>query len=183
MCNMIDKRIIVALTIGFILMAISGSWAQQIKRTVNAVITAQTMDYDWGTGQAEFTGNVKLVLTGAYNATMTAPRMSVKLSPKAERVLSVVAQGPAHFSVVTAPDAQGLRRKIEATAQQQLTYAAETQIVTLIGGATADVLPVSEGENADVEAVHFTGQTIVANLKTNKLTVQEANLSVEAKTE
>lgn len=157
--------------------AATAAVAQQVKRVQNATITAQAMEFDWGANTIVFTGNVKLVMTGTHNATMTAPRMSVKLSSKAERVVSVVTDGPANFSIVTAPDSEGVRRKIIATASQKVTYSADSGLVTLTGGATADLLPVDAAP--ETEAIHFTGETITANLKTNKLTVDNANLTVE----
>lgn len=151
--------------------------AQQVKKARNATITAQSMELNWESGEVEFIGNVKLVIAGDINADMIAPRMSVKLSPKGDKVLSVLAHGPVQFTIVTAPDANGQRRKIVASATEQATYAADTDLVKLTGGATADMLPL-EG-TAGIEAIHFTGQTITANLKTNRLTVDQANLTVQ----
>lgn len=154
---------------------------QQVKRTRNAVITSQTMEYDWDQNVVEFAGNTKLVIGGGYDATMTAPSMNVKLSAKGDRVASLVAKGPVDFTVVTKPDSNGQRRKITATATDEATYSEETQLLKLIGGATADMLPL----NAPVgtEAVHFTGDTITANLKTSRLSVDKANLTVKSQME
>ena len=181
-----SRRLVVSVLIGALTVVAAAGVAQQVKRAQNAVVTAQTMEYDWGVNTVEFSGGTKLVLSGEHDATMTAPSMGIKLSPKADRVLSVLAKGPVNFSLLTSPDENGTRRKIVAMAQQQATYSDETQIVKLTGGATADLLPVEgaapAGEGlARAEVIHFTGQTITANLKTNKLTVDDANLTVETK--
>jgi lipopolysaccharide export system protein LptA len=154
---------------------------QQVKRTRNATITAQAMEYDWDKNLIEFTGNTKLVIGGGYDATMTAPSMNVRLSAKGDRVASLVAKGPVNFQVVTSPDSNGMRRKINASAQDEATYSEETQLLKLSGGATADMLPVNAA--ADVEAVHFAGQTITADLKTSRLKVSDANLTVKSQLE
>jgi lipopolysaccharide export system protein LptA len=182
----LQRKLVVSVLIGVLTLVAAVGVAQQVKRAQNAVVTAQTMEYDWGTNTVDFSGGTKLVLAGEHDATMTAPSMAVKLSPKADRVLSVVANGPVNFSLLTKPDESGTRRKIVATAKQQATYSDETQIIKLTGGATADLLPAEAdapaGEGlARAEAIHFTGQTITANLKTNKLTVDDANLTVETK--
>lgn len=151
--------------------------AQQVKKARNATITSQSMELDWNTGEVEFIGNVKMVLTGDINADLTAPRVSVKLTPKGDRVLSAIARGPVHVTIVTAPNAAGQRRKIVASAQQEATYNAVTQQVHMTGEAVADMVPL-EGAPGP-ESVHFTGQSIVANLLTSRLTVDNANLTVQ----
>jgi len=186
----LSRKLIVSVLVGFMLIATAVAVAQQVKKAQNAVVTAQTMEYDWAANTVDFSGGTKLVLTGNYDATMVAPTMAVKLSPKSDRVLSVVASGPVNFTITTKPDASGQRRKIVGSAKQQATYTDDTQIVKLIGGATADLLPVegeggaaAEGGLARAEAIHFTGETITANLKTSKLTVDDANLTVETRTQ
>jgi hypothetical protein len=108
---------------------------------------------------------------------MTAPSMVARLTPKADKVVSLVAKGPVNFSIVTRADPKGIRRKITASARQEATYSEESQVVKLVGGAEADMLPLDAP--AGTEAAHFTGQTISANLRTNRLTVDEANLTVK----
>lgn len=154
---------------------------QQVKRTRSATITALAMEYDWDKNVVEFSGDTKLVIGGGYDATMTAPSMNVRLSAKGDKVASLVAKGPVDFTVVTKPDSNGQRRKISAAAKDEATYSEDTQLLKLIGGATADMLPLNAP--ADAEAVHFTGETITANLKTSRLSVDKANLTVKSQME
>jgi len=182
----LQSKLLIVILAGVMVVAAAAGVAQQTKRAQNAVVTAQTMEYDWAANTVEFSGGTKLVLTGQHDATMTAPTMAVKLSAKADRVVSVVANGPVHFSLLTQADANGTRRRIVATAKGQAVYADDTEILKLTGGATADLLPAegaAEGGEglARAEAIHFTGQTITANLKTSKLTVDDANLTVETR--
>ena len=151
---------------------------EQVKHMRNSTITAQTMEYDWDKNVVEFSGNTKLVIGGGYDATMLAPSMNVRLSAKGDKVASLVAKGPVNFVVLTKPDASGMRRKITATAATEATYSEDTQLLKLIGDATADMLPMNAP--SEVEAVHFTGDAIAANLKTSRLSVEKANLTVKS---
>lgn len=154
--------------------------AQQVKRAGKDVITAGTLDYDWGNNTFEFRGNpqtplVHVVMTRQYSATMDAPAMSVKLSPKNDRILSFVATGPASFT--TAAEVNGEKRTIVASARQQVTFDDKTRLIKLVGEAVADLKP-AEGAT-DVDTIHFTGEAININLETKRLTVDNANLTVE----
>jgi lipopolysaccharide export system protein LptA len=157
------------------------AFCQQVKKTRTAEIRADLLEFDWSTNVFEFGGNCKLTIGAGYNATMTAPSMTAEIVPKPATVKSLVAKGPVNFAIVTAPDSQGRKRKIVASAKEQATYAEETQIVKLVGDAEADMTPVDSPD--DVEAVHFTGQSITANLKTSRLTVDNANLTVRTQLE
>jgi lipopolysaccharide export system protein LptA len=172
------KRMASFLILAALLLTATWAVCQQVKRTRNAAITAQNMELDWDKGVIEFTGNCRLVVGGDYEGTMTAPSMKVELTPKHDKIHYLVAKGPVSFTIVTRPDAKGARRKIVASAQQEANYSEETQLVKLIGGAKADMMPV--GSTDPDEVVHFTGQTITANLKTNRLLVDDANLTVQS---
>lgn len=152
------------------------AFCQQVKRTRTATITAKTMELDWDSNQVDFSGNCKLTIGGDYNATMVAPSMSASFASKPATVKSLVARGPVSFTIITRPDKEGHKRKIVASARDQATYSEDTQTVKLVGQAVADMTPLEGGDA--VETVHFTGQTITANLKTNRLTVDDANLTV-----
>jgi lipopolysaccharide export system protein LptA len=178
---LLNRQRIVAILIGVLLAVSAVAIAQQVKRAGKDVITAQTMDYDWGANTMDFTGNVKVVMKRNYDVTMMAPSMNVKLSPKGDHVASVTANGPVNFEIIIAAEGNNPARKITASAKQQATYAEDTGLVKLVGDAVADLVPV---ENAtEAQTVHFTGQAITANLKTRKLTVDQANLEVNTTTQ
>lgn len=170
------RKTVVLILIAGVLLAAYG-YAQTTKRTRTASITAASMEFDWDKNVAEFTGNTKLVVGGDYDATMTAPKMTARLSPKADSIVSLVAAGPVKFVVVTRAGSGGVRRKITASATKEATYSEDTQVVKLVGNAVADMAPINAPDT--VEAMHFAGQTIVANLKTSRLTVDDANLTVK----
>lgn len=175
------KRHLGLLLAGLGLLAATVAFSQQVKRTRTAEIKADLLEFDWNANVFEFSGNCKLTIGAGYNATMTAPRMTTEIATAPPTVKSLVAQGPVNFVIVTAPDSQGRKRKIVASAQQKATYAEDTQTVKLVGQAQADMTPLEASD--EVEAVHFTGETITANLKTSRLTVDNANLTVKTQIE
>lgn len=176
----LSRRQLGVVLVGCSLIVATMAFCQQVKRTRTGTVTAQTMELDWEKNVVIFSGNARLVVSGEYNADMTAPSMNVALNQKGDRIMSLVAKGPVTFTVITQPDATGLKRKIVASASDQATYSEDAQQIKLVGNAVADMMPVG-GEAT--EAMHFTGQTIVANLKTNRLTVDNANLTVKTQTE
>lgn len=166
--------------VGCSLIVASMAVCQQVKRTRTASVEAESMDLDWGKNVVVFSGGAHLTVTGETNADMVAPSMNVAFNAKGDRIMSLVAKGPVTFTVITQPDENGLKRKIVATASDQATYSEEAQQIKLVGNAVADMTPVG-GEST--EGMHFTGQTIVANLQTNRLTVDKANLTVKTQTD
>lgn len=170
------KRMRVFLPLLAVLVAAT-AFCQQVRKTRTATITAKTMELDWDKNVVDFAGNCKLTVGGDYDATMTAPSMTASFTSQPVTVKTLVAKGPVVFTVITRPDGQGRKRKIVASARNQATYSEETQVVKLTGQAVADLTPLDEKD--PVEAVHFTGETITASLKTNRLTVDDANLTIK----
>jgi len=169
------KRVmlLLALAIG---LAVTVALAQATKRTQTAVITADDLVYDWETDIFEFTGNCRVQISGPDEATMTAPKMIVELNEKADRVKILRTVGKTHFSVLTAPNNKGQRRRIEASSNNGATYNETTQKVVLSGGAVADMTMVPPDER--VHAVHFKGERITADLNTKQIKVSQAHMEV-----
>ena len=102
------------------------------------------------------------------------------LGHKMNQILRAVASGPVHLDLLTAPDNNGLRRKIVATCGGRATYEGGTEVVTMTGGAEADVTTLPEG---NVEAAHLEGDTITANLRASKLSIKQATISMTTEVE
>jgi len=180
-CSHLTRKPALPLLVAAVGLLTAVAVGQQVKKTRTATISAEKLELDWVTNVWEFTENCKVTIGDGYNAEMSARAMTVKLSPKADRVLSLVAAGPVDFTVITAPDSQGVKRKITASAQKEATYAEDTQTVRLSGGAVADIRALDAA--ASVEAAHITGNTITANLKTNRLTVDKPDVTVKTELE
>ncbi len=166
---------VTAITIALCITGTCAVFAQQVTKTNTAEVSADNLVVDWDSGRLEFSGHCKVIINAGHQAEMTATKMVVQLNDQANRIDSLIAYGPVNFNVITEPNSQGLRRKIVASAQSQATYSEATQVVALSGGAQADMSTLGiSGATA-----HFTGQTITANLKTSKLSVDDANLMVK----
>ncbi len=164
-----------AIALVVLMLTLGAALAQNAARTQTAEVQAKDLIYNWDTNELKFSGNCILKIFAGYDAQMTAPSMQVKLSENNDRILRLVADGVVRFDVVTKPGEDGARRKIVATAQKQAIYNEDTQTVVLRGGAAADVTTVG----SDRQAARFTGETLTANLKTNQLIVNDANLKVQ----
>lgn len=149
--------------------------AQQVKNTETGTISADLIEYDFANNDCEATGNVIVTIDGKHQAKLFAPAIFVDLNQDLNRILSLVAKGPIRFEALTAPDDNGLRRKIVASCGTRASYDAVTQTINMTGGAEADVstLPTS-----NVEAAHFTGESITVNLRASTLSVKQAEATV-----
>jgi lipopolysaccharide export system protein LptA len=157
-------------------------FAQQVRRTATADFGAKTMEWFWDKYTIEAVGDCWLEIKAQHQARLTAPTMVVQHDEGFENVQKATAAGPVKVEMLTAPDDQGRRRKIVASCTRRATYDRADQTVVMEGDAKADVTTLPEGE---VEAAHFTGEKMTADLKNNKLTVTDAHLQVttEIKTE
>ena len=155
--------------------ALAVATAQQVKRTETGTVTAELIEYDFGNNDFKATGNVVVDIDGKHQAKMFAPTLSMDLNQDLDRILSLVATGPVRFEVLTAPDSDGLRRKILASCGSRAAYDAAAQTIVMSGGAKADVSTLPAG---NAEAAHFTGDSITVNLRTSMLSIKQADLTV-----
>ena len=149
--------------------------AQQTRRTETGTVTAAEFEWDFANNDFMATGNVVMNIEGRHRAQMRAAQVSLDMNDTMNRILRAVANGPVHLDLLTAPDSKGLRRKIVATCGGRATYEGRTDIVTMTGGAEADVTTLPEG---NAEAAHLKGDTITGNLRDSKLSVKQATISV-----
>jgi lipopolysaccharide export system protein LptA len=147
--------LIVAIVVG--VSALGVAMAQQVKRTETGTITADLIEYDFSNNDCKATGNVTVSIDGRHQAKMFAPALFVDLNQDLDRILSLVAEGPVKFEVLTAPDSERQRRKIVASCGTRAAYDAAAQTIVMSGGAKADVSTLPTG---NAEAAHFTGDSI-----------------------
>jgi lipopolysaccharide export system protein LptA len=152
---------------------------QQVQQTRAAKLRADRAEFALDSDTIEFMGNCKVTISGASTAEMTTPAMTFTLAKKDKSwiVKTLVAQGPVGFTVITRPDASGARRKVVGSAKERAVYSEETQLIKLQGEAQADMVPLDAADSQ--EALHFTGQTIVFNLKTGRMTMENADVTVK----
>ena len=154
------------------------AFAQNSKKTQSAVIEGEVSVFHWSTNELALTGNVSVQVTSANATTMTAPKMTAKFSKGMDLILSLVASGPVHVEIITAPDADGVRNRITATCNDKAEYSETTQKIMLFGGAVADYVSLPEGPES--RRAHFTGEAIEADLNTSMLTVTKAHITVQS---
>jgi lipopolysaccharide export system protein LptA len=172
---MTKQLVLVAL---ILLLAAGVSLGQNSVKTQTADLVAPngTLVFNYLTGEFTMTGGVTVKMQGTRDATMTAPKVTGKLSHN-NQVSSLVAYGPVHLEIITAPDAEGNRGDVKATADDRAEYSEITQKITLIGNAVADYISLPEGP--DSRRAHFTGEAIEADLNTSMLTVTKAHITVQ----
>ena len=165
--------LIVAIVAGVSALAVAT--AQQVKRTETGTVTAELIEYDFGNNDCKAIGNATISIDGRHQAKMFAPTLFVDLNQDLNRVLSLVAEGPVKFEVLTAANSAGLRRKILASCGARAAYDAVAQTIVMSGGAKVDVSTLPVGS---AEAAHFTGESITVNLRTSMLSIKQADLTV-----
>lgn len=149
--------------------------AQQTRRTETGKVTADLIEYDFARHAFSARGNTHVSLDGRHQADIRAPSLSMNLSESMNQILRIEAAGPVRFEVLTAPDENGTRRRIKASASQSATYRHDAQTVVLSGNARADV--TSEPPDG-AEAAQFSGESITVNLETSMLSVRQATIEV-----
>ncbi len=149
--------------------------AQQTRRTETGTVTAAEFEWDFANNKFLATGDVVVNIAGRHQAQLRAPQVSLDMNDTMNRIVRAVASGPVRLELLTAPDANGLRRKIIATCGGRATYEAGSDTVTMSGGAQADVTTLPEGK---VEAAHLKGDSITVNLRDSKMSVKQATISV-----
>ncbi len=167
---------------GLVLVAIlamaGAGFAQTGTRTESADIKSESGSFNWATGEFTLSTNVVVTIVGANAASVTAPRMTGKLSKAGDQILSLVAYGPVRMEITTPPDEAGGRARITGTAKDRAEYSETTQKILLYGGAVADYVSLPEGPES--RRAHFSGEVIEADLKTSVLTVTKAHITVNA---
>jgi len=158
-----------------VIMLLGAAVAQQVRQTETGTVSAAEFEWDFANNDFMATGNVVMNIEGRHTARLRAPAVSLDMNDTLNRILRAVATGPVHVDLLTAPDSKGLRRKIVATCGGRATYEGGTDIVTMTGGAEADVITLPEG---NVEAAHLKGDSITVNLRDSKLSVKQAEVSV-----
>jgi lipopolysaccharide export system protein LptA len=153
------------------------AWGQAQKRTRTAEVSADDMVFKWETNQFEFTGNCVLEVSGPNQATIAAPRMSVQLTADGRSIKFLKATGPLRTTVVTAPDSQGVKRRIVATAAQYATYVEADQVVEMVGDAQADIITLPE--KPDSPKAHFSGDVLRLSLKSGELSAKRVRIRME----
>jgi hypothetical protein len=152
-------------------------FAQAAKHTRTADVSADDMTWRYQKNEFEFTGNCDLTITGPSSATMTSPKMTMTLTSKGDQIKLLHADGPLQTTIITSPDANGVKHKIVARCSQYATYGEENETIQLVGNAVADLYTLPE--SPDAQTAHFSGETIRVSLKAGEVSAHKAKVHVE----
>lgn len=170
----------IALALGIVLTARTFSQPAQVK-TLSAEVYADEVTWNWDTNLSEYTGDCRVVITSPQQATLTAPRISLKLE-KSDAGRSVIHQlktvGETHLTLITQPDSKGIRRKMTGTASQGATYSELSNTVVLAGGAKIDSVSLPEGP--DSERISFTAEALTVDLGAEEVRASKGHMKISA---
>ncbi len=151
--------------------------AQSAKSTRTADVSADDMVWRYQKNEFDFTGNCSLQIHSNSSATMVAPKMTMNLTADGKQVKLLRATGPLETTIITAPDVNGVKRKIVAHCSKYATYGEADETIELVGDAVADLYTLPE--SPDAQSAHFTGDTIHVNLKAGEVSARKAKVHVE----
>jgi hypothetical protein len=166
----------VALILALSVLVLAAAYAQHIKKGSVAVIRSDELVVDWGTGDTEMTGNVRVDIKGDYTATMTASRVLVKADLEKSQVLSFEALGPVNFEIDTKP-VDGQRSHITARCSQSATFSEQTMLVTMVGNAHAEIAGAA-AVASQVESAKYDAASMTINLDNRTITSKQATAEV-----
>jgi phage gp45-like len=166
----------VAIILALSLLLLAAAYAQHIKKGSVAVIRSDELVVDWGTGDTEMTGNVRVDIKGDYTATMTASRVLVKADLEKSQVLSFEAVGPVSFEIDTKP-VDGQRSHITAHCSRSATFSEQTMLVTMVGNAHAEITGAS-AVASQLESAKYDGDSMTIDLENRKINLKQATAEV-----
>ncbi len=149
---------------------------QQTRKTRTGKVTFNELVWDFENNTIVITGQpAQLCVEGLHDAELRAPRINVDADEQLTRIHGAVATGPVRLNMLTAPDTNGVRRRINATCQQKATYDQGSATVTMVGDVVADIVTLPESEE---EAAHLESQQITVDLRTSTLTASPGSFEV-----
>ncbi|MEA3402603.1 MAG: hypothetical protein U9R79_15295 [Armatimonadota bacterium] len=161
------------ITLVAVALLVSATVAQQVRQTRTGKLTFRELTWDFAKNTITMTGDPAVVtIEGRHHAELRAPRVDIDADQRLREVHGAVAHGAVRLNLLTAPDQDGRRRRVEATCTRQATYSQSEQQVVMTGDVKADIitLPEEEGEAAHLEDV----DKVVVDLATSVLTAHSA---------
>jgi hypothetical protein len=155
--------------------------AQQTRQTQTGKVTFGELVWDFENNTIVITGSpARLEVRGVTEAELCAPKINVDADANLSEIRGATATGPVQVNMLTAPDNNGKRRRINATAQERATYNQANATVTMVGNVVADIVTLPEtGE----EAAHLESQQITVDLRASTLTASPGSFEVTTEVE
>lgn len=172
------KRIMLGILI-VVLAAVALSAAtaqQQTRNTRTGKVVFGELVWDFENNSIVITGNpAQLLVEGMHDAELCSPRISIDADAQLTEIHGAVANGPVQLNLLTAPDSNGVRRRVNARCTQKATYDQSKATVTMVGNVVADIVTLPEtGE----EAAHLESEQITVDLRASTLTASPGSFEV-----
>ena len=170
---------VAGLIAGIVLIVTGLGQAAQVQ-TLSATVAADSMTWSWDKDLYEFTGNCRLAITSPEQATLIAPRITLKLTKGAggQRAIETLkTTGQTELDMTTKPDSNGIRRHMHGTATGGANYSDANQSVELIGGARID--SISLPESPESERVTFTAEALTVDLANRTVAASKGQMKVD----
>ncbi len=168
---------IAVLAVGALTVAI----AQQTRETRTGKVVFDQLVWDFENNSIVITGNpARLEVQGVTQAELRSPRINVDADANLTEIRGAIATGPVTVNMLTAPDTNGVRRRINATAQDRATYNQGDATVTMVGNVVADIVSLPE---SSAEAAHLESEQITVDLRASTLTATPGSFEVTTEVE
>lgn len=162
--------------IGLCGLLVMGVAAQQTRQTRTGTLRFGELVWDFAENTIVVTGNpAVLEVQGRHQARLSSPRMEIDADQKLEEIDGATASGPVDLVLTTAPDADGIRRRITAKCTERAVYSRADDTVVMTGNVVADIVTLPEGQ---AEAAHLESESITVNLRTSTLTASPGSFEV-----
>jgi len=179
------KRVLLGILIATLAVgALTVAIAQQTRETQTGRLEFEELVWDFENNTFVITGTAgkpaMLSVRGLNDAELRSPKITVNADSGLNAVHGAVASGPVTVNMLTAPDTKGVRRRINATAQDSATYDQGSATVTMVGGVIADIVTLPETGD---EAAHLESEQITVDLRASTLTASPGSFEVTTEVE
>lgn len=155
--------------------------AQQTRETQTGRLEYGELVWDFENNTFVITGAPALLtVRGLHEADLRSPRITVDAGSGLREIRGAVASGQVRLNMLTAPDTNGVRRRIEATCDDRATYDQSAATVTMVGNVVADITTLPE---TDEEAAHLESEQITVDLRASTLSASSGNFEVTTEVE
>lgn len=149
---------------------------QQTRETQTGKLEYGELVWDFENNTFVITGSPALLsVRGMHDAELRSPRINVNASAGLTEIHGAVASGPVRLNMLTAPDNNGVQRRIHATCRDRATYDQGAATVRMTGNVVAEIITLPEtGE----EAAHLQSEEITVDLRASTLTATSGSFEV-----
>ncbi|NLO04953.1 MAG: hypothetical protein GX131_03885 [candidate division WS1 bacterium] len=176
------KKLSVGLAVSLaVVLALGTVVAQQTRQTQTGKVVFDELVWDFENNTIVITGNpAQMDVQGMHDAQLQAPRITVDADAQLREIRGATASGPVTLNLLTAPDTNGARRRINARCTQRAVYNQSDATVTMVGNVVADIVTLPD---TGAEAAHLESEQITVDLRASTLTAKPGSFEVTTEME